>query len=83
MWQLIGVWVATLIIAYALRPKPKIQAPPAPAPIEDFDVPTAQEGREIPVLFGTRVISSPNVVWYGDLDTSPIEQCQTVESSKK
>jgi hypothetical protein len=76
MWQLIGLWVVTAVIAYALRPKPKAQSPAAPASIEDADIPTAQEGKEIPVLFGTRKISAPNVVWYGDLDTSPIIKCE-------
>jgi hypothetical protein len=80
MWQLIATWVITAVLAYALRPKPKAQAPAAPATIEDVDAPTAEEGREIPVLFGTRKISAPNVVWYGDLDTTPIEQCQTTKS---
>jgi hypothetical protein len=29
-------------------------------------VPTAEDGREIPVVFGTKDITGPNVVWYGD-----------------
>jgi len=76
MWQLVATWVITAVLAYALRPKPKTQAPAAPATIEDVDAPTAEEGREIPVLFGTRKISAPNVVWYGDLDTTPIIKCE-------
>jgi hypothetical protein len=79
MWPLIVTWVATAVIAYALRPKPKIQSAPAPATIEDIDAPTAEEGRTIPVLFGTRKISGPNIVWYGDLDTDPIILCEDVK----
>ena len=41
--------------------------------MNEIDVPTAEEGREIPVLFGCRRIKSPNVVWYGDLKTKPIK----------
>jgi len=36
--------------------------------------PTAEEGREISVLFGTRVIDAPNVVWYGDIVAEPIQK---------
>ena len=44
------------------------------APSMDFTVPTAQEGKNIPVLFGTRRISGPNVCWYGDIGTTPIKK---------
>ena len=37
-----------------------------PAGLGDIQAPTAEEGREIPVLFGTRDVKGPNVVWYGD-----------------
>ena len=73
MWQLIGWWLVTSIISYALRPKPVIQTP-TPATIDEFDAPTAEDGREIPVLFGTREIEGSNVVWYGDLRTEEIKQ---------
>jgi len=72
MWQLVLTWIVTAVIAYALRPKPPTQATPPPATIGEFDVPTAEDGREIPVLFGTREVQGPNVVWYGDLGTEPI-----------
>lgn len=52
-------------------------APPPAAGLSDFDVPTAIDGREIPVLFGTREISQPNVVWYGHLRTTPITETRT------
>jgi hypothetical protein len=77
MWQLVLTWIATAVIAYALRPKPT-HTTPTPATIEDFDVPTAEDGREIPVLFGTREVQGPNVVWYGDMRTEAITQ--TVDS---
>ena len=72
MWPQIILWVATMVISYALRPKPVNQTP-TPATIADFDVPTAEDGREIPVLFGTREVQGPNVVWYGDMRTEAIK----------
>ena len=49
-------------------------AEPKAATLEDFDIPTAQEGRAIPVVFGTVTVRGPNVVWYGDLYAKPIKK---------
>lgn len=68
-WQVV-IWVVTTVISYALQPKPKS---PKAAGIGEFTVPTAEEGREIPVLFGTRDISGPNTVWYGHLKTKKVK----------
>ena len=70
MWMFIAGFVIALVASYALTPKP--QNAPA-AGINEIKVPTADEGREIPVLFGCREIKSPNVVWYGDLKTKAIK----------
>jgi len=59
--------ILSLISYYLNRKKQQEPTAPKPAGIEDFTVPTAEVGREIPVLFGTRWIKSPNVVWYGNL----------------
>ena len=64
MWGFIAYFVVSLIIAVVMAPKTETQPP---AGLSEFDVPTAEVGREIPVLFGTRDIGGPNVVWYGDL----------------
>lgn len=74
MWNLVITWIATAVIAYALRPKPSLPPNAVPATIDDFNAPTAEDGREIPVLFGTREVSGPNVVWYGDLRTQAITE---------
>jgi hypothetical protein len=63
--------VIMVALAFALRPKPKTPTPPKAAGIEEFDIPTAEEGRPIQVLFGKRRIAGPNVVWYGDLKAGP------------
>jgi hypothetical protein len=73
-WKQILIWVATAVLTYALTPRPKIPKDRAPATIDDFDFPTAEDGREIPVLFGTREVSGPNVVWFGDLRTGRIRE---------
>ena len=52
-------------------------APPPSAGLKDFDVPVATDGKEIPVLFGTREVTQPNVVWYGHLKTRPITERRT------
>jgi hypothetical protein len=59
-----AILVATTLIQRALAPKIRN---PMPA-LEDFQVPTAEYGRSIPWLFGTRKIKDPNCIWYGDLD---------------
>lgn len=68
-WVYIIVMVVALIAAVALTPKPKS---PKPASLQDFDVPTAQDGREVTDVCGTVWIDDPNVIWYGDLYTQPV-----------
>lgn len=63
------VMLISSLISAALAPKPPR---PKPASLSDFDVPVAEEGRPIPVLFGTVLIRGSNVLWYGDLGTSRI-----------
>ena len=49
MWYLVVIVVAALV-SVALAPKPP---EPKPASLSDVDAPTAEEGRPIPVVFGT------------------------------
>jgi len=69
IWVQIAIMVVAALLSYALAPKPA--QPPKPT-LEDFDFPTAEEGRAIPVVFGEVWITGPNILWYGDLDTTPI-----------
>lgn len=71
VWWYVAVFVVALVVSYNTVPKPQSAKP---AGLGDFNVPTAEEGREIPVLFGTRDIAGPNVVWYGDLRTDAIRK---------
>ena len=69
MWFFIA-FAVLLVATYALAPKPPNAPPPG---IDTVKAPTAEEGREIPILFGTRRIRSANVVWYGDFTTDKIK----------
>jgi uncharacterized membrane protein len=67
----IGVLIVSAIVSYALAPKPPS---PKPAALSDFDIPTAEQGRPIPVVFGTVTVTGPNVIWYGDMEAEPIKK---------
>lgn len=69
MWFFVIVLVA-LVVGYALAPKPQSQN----ATLGTVEATTADEGREIPVLFGTRELKQSNVVWYGDIRTVAIKK---------
>jgi hypothetical protein len=69
MWWIVAVFVASLVLAYAFMPKPQATPPPG---LNEIQVPTAEVGREIPVLFGCRDLNG-NVTWYGDIDLVPIK----------
>ena len=63
--------VVSYFVSAALAPKPP---QPKPAALEDFDIPVAEQGRAIPVVFGTVTLTGPNVMWYGDLRTTAIKK---------
>jgi hypothetical protein len=70
-WETVIYMVIAAIISIALAPKPP---KPKAATLEDFDLPTAEEGRPVPVVFGTVRITGSNVLWYGDLSTQKIKK---------
>jgi hypothetical protein len=73
MWNYVVMWVVSAIISWALAPRPRI--PDAqPGQIGDRDIPIASQDAPITVLFGTRVLSQPNVVWWGDVTVDPIRR---------
>jgi hypothetical protein len=67
----IVLFLVSTAISILLAPKPPR---PAAATLADFDFPTAEEGRPIPVVFGTRYVTGPNVLWYGDLSSKAIRK---------
>lgn len=74
----LGIWnfivqVAIMIaLSMLLAPKPKQPKGMKPIGLEQFDIPTAEEGRPIQVLFGKKYIAAPNVVWYGHLKSQAV-----------
>jgi hypothetical protein len=56
--------IVVIALAYALQPKPAAQKPPS---LSEIDVPTAEQGKPIPKVFGRVIVQSPNIIWYGDL----------------
>lgn len=70
VWQHIIIWAITTLVSFLLAPKPQTQKP---ASLEDFEIPSVDEGKEIPVIFG-RMEISPFVSWYGDFSQKEIKQ---------
>lgn len=86
MWWNVFLFVGSLVLSYLLRPKaqtPQKQEPEKPAGLGDFDFPTVSPGRSIPVVFGTRWVKGPNVVWYGDLKVEEIVEEEEIEGGGK
>ncbi|MBV1952722.1 MAG: hypothetical protein KUG64_11080 [Cycloclasticus sp.] len=61
--------IIVIVVAVALQPKVPGQKP---ASLNEIDVPTAEKGKPIPKVFGTWVVQSPNIVWYGALGYNKI-----------
>lgn len=66
------VLIVIALAAVLMMPHPKSQNQPPPG-FGDIQVPQAQEGANIPVLFGTKMISGQNVTWDGDYRTVPVQ----------
>lgn len=69
-WIAAIFFVVGLVLAFTMTPKPESRPP---AGLDEIQAPTAEVGREIPVLFGRRKLEGPNVVWYGHLRTVAIK----------
>lgn len=67
MWVNLILFVISAIVSYLLQPKPPNAAP------GKVEIPTAEEGRKIGVLFGSRWIKGPHIFWWGDIRTTPIK----------
>lgn len=71
MWGYLAVMVISAVLSVVLAPK---QPKPKPSSLSDFDAPRAEEGKPLPVLFGTKILRGPNVLWYGDLRVDEIKE---------
>ena len=70
-WFALFLFIGTTVLSALLQKRPKDAQPSS---LGDFTFPTAQEGRAIPVIFGTVKMAAPNVVWYGDLSVDAIKK---------
>lgn len=70
--QVVIMMALSMAIGALTAPKPPKPRHAQPTGLEQFSVPTAEEGRAIQVLFGKKYIKGPNVVWYGDLKSEPV-----------
>ncbi len=61
----IAIAIVLTTVAYAIMPRAKVPKPE----IQDLEDPTADAGRPIPVVFGTKTVSGLNVLWYGEKTT--------------
>lgn len=69
-WVVLLINVATMALSGLLQKAPKVKA----SALGDLQVPTAEEGRNLPVFWGTCCMRSPNVVWYGDYKVKAIKK---------
>lgn len=64
------IGVSMQIVGLLFQPKPEKPKPPA---LEDFEEPTADVARPIPVIFGTVIVTGPNSLWWGEKSTEKRE----------
>lgn len=70
MWLYVISFVVSLAYVYSQIPKAASVTSPSES---DVDIPTAEEGKAVPVVFGTVAITDFNCVWYGDISIEPIK----------
>lgn len=74
MWWQVIAWIAMVVLGPLVMPGPKAPENAQPATASEFDFPTAEEGRDLTVIFGTVWIEDENVVWWGDFESIPIKK---------
>jgi hypothetical protein len=79
MWLNVFFFVASMVIGELLRPKPKGPQNAQSAGFDSVQFPTAQEGRVVPVVWGTQLIKGANLLWYGDYQPFPIIKTQKIK----
>lgn len=79
VWPQIAYLVVALVVSYALRPKTQPQKLPG---FQDVEIPTAEVGKEIPVVFGTKIIRAPNVVGAANLRTAVNQSAFVLRAAK-
>lgn len=59
----LAIGIGLSILAYVLAPKPK---PPKPPSLEDWEAPTSEAGRPLPVIWGNMTVKGLNCMGYFD-----------------
>ena len=67
------MWTVSFAISQLLAPEPDLENARA-AGLDEFDFPTATEGRVIPLVWGTDRVDGPNILWYGNLRSYAITE---------
>lgn len=68
-WLQFWLWVASFLISDFFRERLPSQTA---AGVGDFNIPTATEGRSVPVIIGgTMRVDAPNCIWYGQFLADP------------
>lgn len=65
----IAISVTMMVVAYIMTPKPKQPKPE----VKDLESPTADAGRPVPFVFGTKTVKGVNVMFYGEKTTHQYE----------
>ncbi|WP_281686699.1 hypothetical protein [Pseudomonas citronellolis] len=63
MWVQLAIAVAMMVISYAMTASMNQSMKPEAG---SLDIPTADEGDNVPVVFGENLLKNSNVIWYGD-----------------
>jgi hypothetical protein len=64
MWGYVIVLAISVVLSIALQPT----VPQTSSTDTEVKAPVAEVGIPIPVVFGTVLLQSPNVVWYGNIE---------------
>jgi|GEM_PF-885802 len=83
MWFLFLPLIGVSFLQAIMAPRHNVRYVDAtPGQIGEKDIPMASHDAPIPVLFGTRVLSQPNVVWWGDVVVIPIRRSSSSGGKK-
>lgn len=74
MWDYIIIWVIAIVASYYVAQRKARGVDQQPGQFGDQNIPIASMDAPIPVVFGTRVLSQPNVIWWGDVTVEPIRR---------
>jgi hypothetical protein len=73
MWMQLLVSFAMMVVSSMLSSAAASKVEQKDPEAGKLDIPTAEEGRPVSVVFGTCLVKSANVNWYGDPNTTAIK----------